>query len=73
MKRSPTALPPSQLVDDLGIALRALRLAARDTLIEHKRDGDPIVVWQDGRVVWIPADEIVIPDESTLDSDAVQP
>ena len=56
-------LEPYQLVEDIPRALHALRLAARDTLIAHKRDGDPIVVWEDGRVKWIPADEIVIPDE----------
>lgn len=42
--------------------LRVFRAAVRDELIAHKRDGDPIVVWQDGKVVQIPADQIVIPD-----------
>ncbi len=39
----------------------ALRIAARQVLIRHKLAGDPIVVWRDGKVVEIPADEIVIP------------
>ena len=43
-----------------------MRLAVRDALIAHKRDGDPVVVWEDGRVKWIPADEIVIPDEGPI-------
>ena len=42
---------------------RAFRRAVRKALLEHKRDGDPIVEWRDGKVVWVPAEEIVIPDE----------
>lgn len=56
-------LAPSDRVGDTARTQRALLLAVRDTLIAHKRDGDPIVVWEDGRVKWIPADDIVIPDE----------
>ena len=42
---------------------RAFRRGVRKALLEHKRDGDPVVEWRDGKVVWVPADEIVIPDE----------
>jgi hypothetical protein len=42
---------------------QALRLAVRDALIQHKRAGNPICVWRDGKVVWIPAAEIQIDDE----------
>ncbi len=63
MTHRPPDLAPSDRVGDIAGAQRALLLAVRDTLIAHKRDGDPIVVWEDGRVKWIPADEIVIPDE----------
>jgi len=38
-----------------------MRAAVRDVLLAHKSDGDPIVVWRDAHVVWVPADEIVIP------------
>lgn len=41
---------------------RALSLAGRDAAILHKAMGVPLVVWQDGKVVHIPPDEIVIPD-----------
>lgn len=44
----------------------AIRRAQREswvkTLDRHKRLGNPIVVWRDGRVVWIPAEEIEIPE-----------
>jgi hypothetical protein len=42
---------------------RAHRASWIKTLDRHKRLGNPIVVWRDGKVVWIPAEEIVIPDE----------
>lgn len=41
---------------------QAMADARRDALLDHKRTGDPIVVWQDGKVVWIPADQIVVED-----------
>jgi hypothetical protein len=48
-----------------------MRRAVRAALIAHKRDGDPIVVWEDGHAVWIPADEIEIPEEEPDDEDPV--
>jgi hypothetical protein len=45
---------------------QALREAWVKELIRHKRLGTPIVVWRDGKVVWIPAEEIEIPDADTL-------
>ncbi len=41
---------------------KALRKAVTEALIRHKRLGTPIVVWRDDKVVWIPAEEIEIPD-----------
>jgi hypothetical protein len=41
---------------------RAQRQSWIQMLDRHKRLGNPIVVWRDGKVVWIPAEEIVIPD-----------
>jgi hypothetical protein len=42
----------------------ALQAAVRDALIQHKRAGNPIAVWENDRVVWIPAEEIEIPDDA---------
>ena len=39
-------------------AERALEIAVAKTLEEHRRSGDPIVVWKNGRVVSIPARSI---------------
>ncbi len=40
----------------------AMKKAMRDMLIRHKAFGHPIVVWRDGQIKHIPAEEIVIPD-----------
>jgi hypothetical protein len=37
--------------------------AVKKALLEHKRAGNPIAVWEDGRVVWIPAEEIDVTEE----------
>ena len=41
-------------------AEEALKKAVTRALADHKRTGDPIVVWRDGRVVKIPAEQIEI-------------
>ena len=41
----------------------AVQAAVRDALIAHKRAGNPIVVWENGQVVWIPPDQIEIFEE----------
>lgn len=42
----------------------ALRQAARKVVEEAKRNGTSVVVWEDGKVREIPADEL--PDPATL-------
>ena len=37
---------------------RALRVAVAKTIEDHRRSGDPIVIWRNGRVVKIPANRI---------------
>jgi len=49
---------PSERIRDLPRILRALRQAVREALEGHRRAGNPIAVWRDGRVVWIPPEEI---------------
>lgn len=39
----------------------AVRRAVRRALEDHKRTGDPVVVFRDGEVRWIPAVEIILP------------
>ena len=51
-------LAPAERVNDLDRIERALRAAVRDALQRHKRDGDPVAVWREGRVVWLTPDQI---------------
>ncbi|MBW2740921.1 MAG: hypothetical protein JRE64_19210 [Deltaproteobacteria bacterium] len=41
-------------------AEEALKKAVARTIADHKRTGDPIVIWRDGKVVKIPADQIEV-------------
>lgn len=43
---------------DLGVRRGAARARA-----EHKKAGRSIVVWKDGKVVWIPPEEIEFDEE----------
>jgi len=38
----------------------ALKKAVARAIADHKRTGDPIVIWRNGKVVKIPADQIEI-------------
>ena len=42
---------------------RILQAAVQQALSIHKRLGNPIAVWKDGRVVIVPPEEIVISPE----------
>jgi hypothetical protein len=37
---------------------KALEEAAHQALRMHKRLGNPVVIWRDGKVVWVPPEEI---------------
>lgn len=43
----------------------ALRKASRNALLAHKREGVPLPVWKDGTTVWIPPEEIEVPEEES--------
>ena len=47
---------------------RILQAAVQRELLIHKRLGNPIAVWKDGKVVIVPPEEIVISPEF-LDSE----
>ena len=54
---------PRQILADGTVIEDILRRAVRHALLEHKRAGNTIAAWADGRVVLIPAAEIQIEDE----------
>jgi hypothetical protein len=41
---------------------KALNQAAQDAVREHQKAGLPLAVWQDGQTVWIPADQVKLPN-----------
>lgn len=51
-----------ELLDDQPLMDWALARARRTALLHHKLAGVPIVVWENGAIKYIPADQIVIPD-----------
>ena len=41
-------------------AEKALQRAVAEVVEDHKRTGDPVVIWRDGKVVKVPADQLVV-------------
>ena len=41
----------------------ALARGVREALLQHKRAGNPIVVWREGQIVWVPPEDIPVADE----------
>ena len=41
----------------------AVQRAVRKALLVHKKLGNPVATWKDGKVVWIPPDEIEVEDD----------
>lgn len=48
----------SQLRAEAAAIEGAMREAAQEAVLAHQRLGLPMVTWQDGKVVWIPADQL---------------
>lgn len=53
-------LTPLDRVEDVPRILAAMREAVREALLRHKRLGNPIAVWHEGRVVWLAPEEIPV-------------
>jgi len=49
-----------QALTDPMLNEHALRRAVESAVLEHKRAGNSIAVWRDGKVVVVPAEDIVI-------------
>ncbi len=42
---------------------RALARAVRQALLQHKKMGNPVATWRDGKVVWVAPEEIEVSEE----------
>lgn len=49
---------PAERVGDIPAILEALRLAVQEALMMHKRAGNPVATWRDGKVEWIQPEDI---------------
>lgn len=50
----------SKILRDPDKVTKSIQAGIQDALLKHKQMGNPICVWRDNKVVWIPPEEIVI-------------
>jgi len=67
--RAETRIPDKLLIVDGEKIEGILRRAVRHALMSHKAAGNTIAVWEDGRIVLIPAEEIQVEDDTESDGD----
>jgi hypothetical protein len=60
MIRPTSQIDIAEVLSDTERVTEAVRQAGRDARLKHKQMGVPIVVWQNGKVVEIPPEEIVV-------------
>lgn len=53
------------LIDNREQIKETLQRAVQGALLLHKRAGNPIAVWRDGKVVTLPPEEIPVEDPPT--------
>lgn len=53
----------SERVNDLPRILQAMQAAVRDALLLHRRAGNPVAAWREGRVEWIQPGDLRIEGE----------
>ncbi len=46
------------MFEDRGLILEALKKGVRDAMIRHKKDGLPVVIYRDGKAVWIKPEDL---------------
>ncbi|MEX2598711.1 MAG: hypothetical protein WD533_03545 [Dehalococcoidia bacterium] len=51
---------PIERLKDRDRMLAEMQAAVQEALIRHKRLGNPIAVWRNNRVEWIPPEEIPV-------------
>lgn len=57
MKHEPPKDVAAILQDD-ALVTGALQRAARQAIEEHRKEGRPLAMWRDDKVVWVPAEEL---------------
>jgi len=49
-------------IQDEALLEAAFRRAFRKAVLEHRRAGVPMVFWEDGKIVHVPADQVPLPE-----------
>ena len=62
-ERSPSSLSLRDRLMDIGLIEAALVRAVRNALLHHKRAGNAVAEWRDGRVVWLDPEDIPVEGE----------
>ena len=57
---SPRPKDVNRIFGQVKLMDRALADAAREALRFHKRIGNPVAQWRDGKVVWVKPEDIVV-------------
>ncbi len=58
-RKKADAKPDITRIFEEGVEVdRAFDRAIREALRQHKRAGNPVPIWKNGKVVWIPASKI---------------
>ena len=60
---SPSNASLRERLMDIGLIEAALVRAVRNALLHHKRAGNPVADWRDGRVVWVAPEDIPVKSE----------
>jgi hypothetical protein len=65
MKRVESEREDDEFLAEVEAVEAAVQQAVKEALRMHKLAGNPVAEWKDGRVVWVPAEQIDVEDEST--------
>jgi hypothetical protein len=65
MKQTESQGEEEEFLAEVEAVEAAVQQAVQEALRMHKLAGNPVAGWKDGRVVWVPAEEIDVEDEST--------
>lgn len=54
----------SEIFEDKEKITRALSRAVNEALLQHKKAGNPVASWKDGRIVWIQPEDIPVEEKN---------
>jgi hypothetical protein len=54
----------SEIFEDKEKITKALSKAVKEALLQHKRAGNPVASWKDGKIIWIQPDDIPVEDKN---------